>query len=66
MLLSSAMLLSSNGTALFDRTRAKYPVSGEYGKCLLPLWSDERNTVRRVLEAEENKGLLRGKYSQRP
>src|SRR5271168_2901286 len=47
-----------DGAALFDLTRAKYLLSGEYGKCLLHLWSDERNTVRRVLEAEEKKGSL--------
>ena len=47
-----------DGATLFDLTRARYSLSGEYGKCLLHLWSDERNTVRRVLEAEEKKGLL--------
>ncbi len=36
---------------LFDFATAKYSVSGE-GKCVLHLWSEERNTVRRVLDAE--------------
>jgi len=47
-----------DGATLFDLTRAKYSLSGEYGKCLLHLWSEERNTVRRVLDAEEKKGSL--------
>jgi hypothetical protein len=47
-----------DGAALFDLARAKYSLSGEHGKCLLHLWSDERNTVRRVIEAEEKKGSL--------
>ena len=41
-----------------DLPHAKYSLSGEYGKGLLHLWSEERNTVRRVLEAEEKKGML--------
>src|SRR2546429_1296298 len=35
----------------FDLAEAKYSVSGEYNKCLLHLWSSERNFVRRVLGA---------------
>jgi hypothetical protein len=51
-------LVLEDGAAIFDLTHAKYSLSGEYGKCLLHLWSEERNTVRRVLEAEEKKGML--------
>jgi hypothetical protein len=51
-------IVLEDGAALFDLTRSKYSLSGEHGKCLLHLWSDERNTVRRVLEAEERKGML--------
>ena len=51
-------IVLEDGAALFDLTRSKYSLSGEYGKCLLHLWSEERNTVRRVLEAEEKKGTL--------
>ena len=51
-------IVVEDGAALFDLTRSKYSLSGEYGKCLLHLWSDERNTVRRVLDAEEKKGSL--------
>ena len=47
-----------NGDILFDFATARYSVSGE-GKCVLHLWSDERNAVRRVLDAELKPRLLR-------
>ena len=47
-----------NGELLFDFSTARYSVSGE-GKCVLHLWSDERNAVRRVLDAELKPRLLR-------
>ena len=47
-----------NGELLFDFATARYSISGE-GKCVLHLWSDERNTVRRVLDAELRPRLLR-------
>ena len=40
-----------DGEVLFDFSTAKYSVSGE-GKCILHLWSEQRNTVRRVLDAQ--------------
>ncbi len=46
------------GSVLFDFGSARYSVSGE-GKCVLHLWSDERNTVRRVLDAEVKDRSLR-------
>ena len=47
------------GAVAFDLARAKYSISGERGKCLLHLWSTERNIVRRVLEAEVKDDVLR-------
>jgi hypothetical protein len=47
------------GEVIFDFVTAKYACSTERGKCLLHLWSDERNTVRRVLDAEMKNGALR-------
>jgi hypothetical protein len=35
-----------DGAVLFDLAQAKYSISGERNKCLLHLWSDERNLVR--------------------
>jgi hypothetical protein len=40
-----------DGQVLFDFSTARYSVSGE-GKCVLHLWSEERNAVRRVVDAE--------------
>jgi hypothetical protein len=48
-----------DGAVAFDLAQARYSISGEYNKCLLHLWSTERNTVRRVLEAEVKNGTLR-------
>lgn len=55
---SGAVVLEDHAVA-FDLAQAKYSVSGEHNKCLLHLWSTERNTVRRVLDAEVKNGSLR-------
>ena len=47
------------GETLFDLGAAKYSISGEHGKCLLHLWSQERNAVRRVVDLEHKQGQLR-------
>jgi hypothetical protein len=47
-----------DGEVLFDFATARYAVSGE-GRCVLHLWSEERNTVRRVLDAESNGRVMR-------
>jgi hypothetical protein len=41
-----------DGAIAFDLAESKCSVSGEYNKCLLHVWSSERNFVRRVLDAE--------------
>jgi hypothetical protein len=48
-----------DGARVFDLADSKYSVSGEYNKCLLHLWSAERNVVRRILEAEVRNGNRR-------
>ncbi|MGA8869193.1 MAG: hypothetical protein WB510_19615 [Candidatus Sulfotelmatobacter sp.] len=48
-----------DGAVAFDLAQSKYSISGEYNKCLLHLWSAERNAVRRVLDAEVKNGMLR-------
>ena len=53
-----AVVLEDGGVA-FDLSSAKYSISGEHNKCLLHLWSSERNVVRRVLDAELKSGSLR-------
>jgi hypothetical protein len=47
------------GQVVFDLASAKYSLTAQPNKCLLHLWSDERNTVRRVLDAEQKNGILR-------
>jgi len=56
---ASGAVVLEDGAMAFDLERAKYSISGEYNKCLLHLWSAERNTVRRVLDAEVKNGTLR-------
>ena len=48
-----------DGEKLFDLSSAKYSISGEQGKCLLHLWSAERNTVRRIVDVQRKPGQLR-------
>lgn len=40
-----------DGKVLFDMRTAKYSLSTEHQRCVLQLWSDERNIVRRVSAA---------------
>ncbi len=56
---ASGAVVLEDGAVAFDLAQAKYSISGEYNKCLLHLWSAERNTVRRVLDAEVKNGTLR-------
>jgi hypothetical protein len=48
-----------NGLVLFHLATSKYSISAEHSKCLLHLWSAERNIVRRVLDAELKNDVLR-------
>jgi len=41
-----------DGAVAFDFAHARYSLSSDHGKCVLHLWSAERNSVRRVLDAE--------------
>src|SRR5271155_2872362 len=54
-----AAVVVEDGAIAFDLVESKYSVSGEYNKCLLHLWSSERNVVRRVLDAELKATTLR-------
>jgi hypothetical protein len=56
---AAGAVVLENGAVAFDLARSKYSISGEYNRCLLHLWSAERNSVRRVLEAEVKNGTLR-------
>jgi hypothetical protein len=54
----AAVVVEDNSIA-FDLAESKYSISGEYNKCLLHLWSHDRNVVRRVLDAELKATTLR-------
>ncbi len=54
-----AAVVVEDGAIVFDLAESKYSISGEYNKCLLHLWSHERNLVRRVLDAEVKAATLR-------
>ncbi|AXC13224.1 hypothetical protein ACPOL_3945 [Acidisarcina polymorpha] len=47
------------GRVLFDMAVAKYALSAEYGRCILHLWSEEKNLVRTVAAVEAKNGSLR-------
>ncbi len=50
-------VVMEDGVVLLDFTSARYSVSGE-GQCVLHIWSEERNMVRRVLEATSSRFAL--------
>ena len=56
---SNNAVVIEDGAVTFDLGQAKYSVSGETNKCLLHLWSQERNVVRRVLDVEAKGETLR-------
>jgi hypothetical protein len=48
-----------DGRVLFDMRSAHYALSAEYGRCVLHLWSDERNLVRTIAAVDARKQVLR-------
>jgi hypothetical protein len=55
----ASAVVVEDGDVIFDLAQSKYSVSGEQHKCLLHIWSAERNVVRRVLDAEVKNEVLR-------
>jgi hypothetical protein len=47
------------GAVVFDFATAKYSVSPERDKCVLQIWSEERNVVRRVIGTELKNDILK-------
>jgi hypothetical protein len=56
---AAGAVVLEDGAVAFDLGQSKYSISGEHNKCLLHLWSTERNAVRRVVDAEVKSGTLR-------
>jgi hypothetical protein len=54
-----AAALLEDGRVLFDMRTARYSVTESHGRCLLQLWSEERNLIRTVLEVQERAQYLR-------
>src|ERR1700685_3752903 len=54
-----AAALLEDGRAVFDMRTAHYSVGESHGRCLLQLWSDERNIVRTVVDVQERAQCLR-------
>jgi hypothetical protein len=48
-----------DGRVLFDMREARYALSAEHGRCVLQLWSDDRNIVRTVTGLDVRKDALR-------
>jgi hypothetical protein len=53
------VVVMEHGEVLFDLRRARFSLTTEHEKCILHFWSDERNTVRRVVGVEMKNGVLR-------
>ena len=54
-----AAVLLEDGRPMFDMRSAKYTVGSEHGRCSLHMWDEERNLVRRVVDAAPRKASLR-------
>lgn len=61
---SPRAVVVEDGALLFDFASARYAVKVEHGKCVLQMWSPERNTVRRVVSAERKSDGLRLKVQR--
>ena len=48
-----------DGAVIFDFSTARYSLNPERDKCVLQIWSEERNIVRRVVAAELKQGILK-------
>ncbi|MGA8728766.1 MAG: hypothetical protein WB608_08445 [Terracidiphilus sp.] len=57
--LHPAAAVLEDGRVLFDMRMAHYAVSESHGRCLLQLWSEERNLMRTVVEVQERAQCLR-------
>ena len=47
-----------DGKVLFDLMESHFSVGADNGRCVLHLWSEEANAVRRVVKAEHKDGAL--------
>ena len=48
-----------DGRVIFDMRTARYSIAAEQGRCLLHLWSEERNIVRTICGLQARKDAMR-------
>ena len=48
-----------DGRVIFDMRTARYSIAAEQGRCLLHLWSEERNIVRTICGLQARKAAMR-------
>jgi hypothetical protein len=58
LLAHPAAALLEDGPVIFDMRTARYSTKDAHGRCLLELWSDERNLVRTVVEVKQRAASL--------
>jgi len=54
-----AAALLEDGRVLFDLRMAHYSISESHGRCLLQIWSDERNLIRSIVDIQHRAQCLR-------
>ena len=54
-----AAALLEDGRVLFDMRLARFSVSEQHGRCLLQMWSEERNLIRTVVDLQHRAHCLR-------
>ncbi len=54
-----AAAILEDGRVLFDMRTARYSVADSHGRCLLQLWSEERNLIRTVVDLQPRAQCLR-------
>jgi len=54
-----AAAVLEDGRVLFDMRIARYSVTESHGRCLLQLWSEERNLVRSIVDVKQRAQSLR-------
>ncbi|HWF05995.1 MAG TPA: hypothetical protein VHA06_20070 [Candidatus Angelobacter sp.] len=55
---ASSGVVIEDGQILFDLSSAQTSISTDKGRCLFHLWSDERNLVRHIVDAEIKNGTM--------
>ena len=54
-----AAAILEDGRELFDMRSARYSIAESHGRCVLQLWSEERNLARTVISVQHRAGCLR-------